>query len=295
MESDRAIITKSKDGVFFCRPMLKCEPYSPLEVEVGGMSFPDPIYNIKRNRSEVSARYIYVFEYVISGKGYIKMDGKTYQVKAGDFYYLDARHSHEYGSDPDDPYKKIWINVRGRFVNALVSAYYFTEPVIIEHIDLYREFEELGDILKGIDEKGENRQEIYIYVAAKLTEIVAKVADLRRKKKGSSALAAAVKRVIDSSPCYSVTLDELSRRFFVSKSYIIHLFSKEFGVTPKKYILQNKMELAKTLLIDNTRTISAISKILGFSSVQHLSGTFKKYTGFTPDEFRKNNKKESDK
>jgi AraC-like DNA-binding protein len=68
------------------------------------------------------------------------------------------------------------------------------------------------------------------------------------------------------------------------------LFSSVEGVTIEKYIVRQKIERVKELLFYNELTLSEIAYKLGYSSVAHLSSQFKKETGMTPTDFKKENK-----
>jgi AraC-like DNA-binding protein len=70
-------------------------------------------------------------------------------------------------------------------------------------------------------------------------------------------------------------------------SYLSHLFSSVEGSTIEKYIINQKIEKAKELLVYNELTLNEISYQLGYSSVQHLSNQFKKITGLSPSHFKK--------
>lgn len=70
-------------------------------------------------------------------------------------------------------------------------------------------------------------------------------------------------------------------------SYLSNLFSSAEGVTIEKYIIYQKIEKAKELLIYNELSLKEISYQLRYSSVQYLSNQFKKVTGFTPTQFKK--------
>ena len=63
------------------------------------------------------------------------------------------------------------------------------------------------------------------------------------------------------------------------------LFSSTESMTIEQYIILQKIERAKELLKYGELTLSEISYKLGYSSVQHLSGQFKKVTGLTPSAF----------
>jgi YesN/AraC family two-component response regulator len=79
----------------------------------------------------------------------------------------------------------------------------------------------------------------------------------------------------------------LQNKLHVDYSYISSLFSDTVGLTIEKYIIQQKIEKVKELLVYNELSLSEISYKLGYSSVQHLSTQFKKVTGLTPTNFKK--------
>ncbi|MGX5817588.1 AraC family transcriptional regulator [Chitinophaga lutea] len=69
-----------------------------------------------------------------------------------------------------------------------------------------------------------------------------------------------------------------------------HLLSKSFSevenTTIEQYIIQQKIERVKELLEYGELTLSEIAFKMGYSSVAHLSGQFKKVTGLTPSGFK---------
>ena len=70
-------------------------------------------------------------------------------------------------------------------------------------------------------------------------------------------------------------------------NYLSNLFSSVEGVTVEQYIIKQKIEKVKELLFYDELSLSEIADKLGYSSVAHLSGQFKKITGFTPSEMKK--------
>jgi AraC-like DNA-binding protein len=61
------------------------------------------------------------------------------------------------------------------------------------------------------------------------------------------------------------------------------------GFSPLNYLINIRISEAIKLLKNRNISITEISLETGFYSSQHFSTTFKKLTGFTPGEFRKNN------
>lgn len=64
------------------------------------------------------------------------------------------------------------------------------------------------------------------------------------------------------------------------------LFSETEGTTIEKYIINQRIEKVKELLVYNELSLSEIAFKTGYSSVQHLSTQFKKVTGLTPSHFK---------
>ena len=73
----------------------------------------------------------------------------------------------------------------------------------------------------------------------------------------------------------------------VDYHYLSNLFSSTEGITLEKYIILQRIERVKELLIYNELNLSQIADKMGYSSVAHLSAQFKKVTGLTPSAFKK--------
>jgi AraC family transcriptional regulator len=78
----------------------------------------------------------------------------------------------------------------------------------------------------------------------------------------------------------------LSKELNKEYSAISKLFSETEGITIEQYVILQKIEKVKELLAYNEMNLNEISFKLGYSSVAHLSGQFKKVTGLTPTQFK---------
>ena len=79
----------------------------------------------------------------------------------------------------------------------------------------------------------------------------------------------------------------LEREIGMEYSHLSGLFSSIEGRTIENYIISQKIERVKELLVYDQLSLSEIAWDLKYSSVQHLSRQFKKQTGLTPSHFRK--------
>lgn len=69
--------------------------------------------------------------------------------------------------------------------------------------------------------------------------------------------------------------------------YLSALFSESENITIEQFVIYQKIEKVKELLVYDEMTLSEISFKMGYSSVAHLSAQFKKITGFTPTQFKR--------
>jgi AraC family transcriptional regulator len=101
-----------------------------------------------------------------------------------------------------------------------------------------------------------------------------------------------VKTLIINSIYRSSKPEEINYSDYLSKetgkpyTFLSSLFSSVENTTIEKYIILQKIERAKELLVYDELTLSEIAYQLGYSSSQHLSNQFKKVTGFTPTYFK---------
>lgn len=82
----------------------------------------------------------------------------------------------------------------------------------------------------------------------------------------------------------------ISERLHHEYTYLSKLFSQVEGITIEKYITRLKTERVKELMLYNEQSLSEIAVQLGYSSVAYLSSQFKRETGMTPSEFKKQSK-----
>ena len=81
--------------------------------------------------------------------------------------------------------------------------------------------------------------------------------------------------------------NEIIKEAGLSYQYVSSLFSSMEGITIEKFIIHQKIEKVKELIVYDELTLSEIAYRLGYSSVQHLSNQFKKVTGLSPSYFKK--------
>lgn len=132
-----------------------------------------------------------------------------------------------------------------------------TEP---EHETLRRELEDLGfELLE------DRRQQLVARLRGAVIELVRHPEGVRRERLSDWLVR-----------CLGHDYDSLSR-----------LFSEVTGTTLEKYLIAQKIEYAKELLIYDELSLAEIADRLGYSSGAYLSAQFKSVTGMPPSHFRR--------
>jgi YesN/AraC family two-component response regulator len=94
-------------------------------------------------------------------------------------------------------------------------------------------------------------------------------------------------KYIDDNINEKIKISDLANQTRWESQHFNRLFTQYIGSTPYKYIIDKKIDKAKTLLMETTIPIVQLSFDLGFKSHSNFCSIFKKTTGKTPENFRK--------
>ena len=246
----------------------------PIQEILIGTTNPFPAYKVRRRADGKTL----LIEYVVGGKGEFRAGGKTQKIGAGDTFVIGKNDPHDFRSDKADPLKKIWIRFASDYVEKMLDGYRIETGVY--RADVKNEFFSLYGVAK-LDTPPQNK---FFEIAELLHGIVLKLArSVRETEVGG---VSAIKHALLSSIYSKKTLDEVASELFTSKSNLIRVFKKGTGETPYQFLLNEKINVAKTLLSTTTMQVKHISDLLCFTDEHYFSFLFKQKTGFTPSKYR---------
>lgn len=84
-----------------------------------------------------------------------------------------------------------------------------------------------------------------------------------------------------------LSLDSLASQMHLSKEYLCRYFKKITGAKISDYITEVRMEKAMEMLRTTSHSVADIGAYCGYSSISSFQRSFKKYTGVSPNEYRK--------
>lgn len=256
---------------------------TPFSIELAGETLPYNKYFIPRRPGAP-----WVFECVVSGKGYIEADGIKYPVGPGDFYMISDYSHLDYYSDCDDPYQKVYVNCRGSLSRRLCQVYDIDRPFFIAHFPQAEHFircmhRVLCNPHISLPMKDSNCGFI---VHRMLSALHADIQSASHKSQHE--LAYTIRGYLDQNICDKITLDALADMFFLSKTRLISLFRGCFGTSPYQYLITQRITMACSLLKNSTLSVREISEMLQFADPHYFSSFFKSRIGCSPSEYRQN-------
>ncbi len=92
---------------------------------------------------------------------------------------------------------------------------------------------------------------------------------------------------IARAPERAWSVRDLAHECFVSADHFTRLFRQVRGVTPREFILRQRIDAAKRLLLASSHSVGRIAQLTGFSDIYHFSRQFKAHAGRSPTRFRK--------
>lgn len=96
----------------------------------------------------------------------------------------------------------------------------------------------------------------------------------------------AVLNFIHGSPAADLSAANLAARAEVSLAHFVRIFRDATGVSPHRYVLAARLDLARKLLTQSTMPIARIAQECGFSSQSHLTASFRAAHSTTPAKYR---------
>ena len=95
------------------------------------------------------------------------------------------------------------------------------------------------------------------------------------------------RRIIDNHPSFDLTVDEIAEQVGVSRGHLCRVFNNVLGVSPRIYLVERRMELAKTLLAAGL-SVSEVAAECDYADPSSFSRSFKTYVGVSPTDYAQN-------
>lgn len=228
---------------------------------------------------------------LLGGKTCVYVDSCEYELEPGDIFLVFPNQIHRFESLEKETYLLFIINpdmmpeLCRLFTTALpisgVVRGAAKDPAMLEKL------EAMARIWKA-------EEHPYYDVTLKgqmlsfFGELLARM-ELTKPREGDSQSLKAVVRYCSQNFTGDLSLEILERELHISKYYISHLFSHKLNMRFNDYINSLRISDACRYLRQDSRSVTEISELVGFSTLRTFNRAFIKQTGMTPSQYRKSN------
>lgn len=253
------------------------------------------------NTVEVHHHDFYEVYYLLSGEVEYWVDGRIIRMHAGDLLLINPLELHRPIVDAGSQvYERIvlWINkdyleslhsdqmdLSRCFDTSLPNHTHLIRPPASERSvltarmgEMVREYysRELGGYLSAYG--------LFLQFMVQLNRMSQKDATLQEETQQLSTLVQNALSFISENLGQPMTLESIASRFYVSKYYLSHAFSREVGVSVYRYIMLRRLLMARQLLTAG-ETAGQVCRSCGFSDYTSFYRAFKSEYGISPREF----------
>ncbi|WP_166239644.1 helix-turn-helix domain-containing protein [Paenibacillus turpanensis] len=244
--------------------------------------------------------------YFIRGDANYIIGENIYDLSPGDMLLFRGSILHRVNPSKDVSYIRSYVNFTESFLQEQMSEDMFEKLMSLfeaPHGMLIRwspeEREDIDKFFRAIHR--ENERESFGYELVLKTLLIQLLVTVYRKTKRLHEVAPTgqqshgqenVRRIlqyINQNYLENFSLQDLSNVLHLNKYYMCHCFKEVTGYTINNYIMSKRMEEAKKLLRTTDEPIGLISEKLGFNTAVHFSRSFKKNTGVSAQQYRKQN------
>jgi AraC-like DNA-binding protein/mannose-6-phosphate isomerase-like protein (cupin superfamily) len=223
--------------------------------------------------------------FVLEGEVTVSEDDRIYHLKSGDFIVHAPYEFHRISTDTGAQVLLFSFETEGAFPNEVYDGFFALS--IEEEAAFCRLFDKIYTFYHGEAEDGGCALEI----ASALPAFLLSLATPHRAHHASahSKSEEEYKKLVEAmrdSVRENLSLEEIAERCHTSVRYVKHLFHRYADVGAKSYY--TTLRLNETVrLLDEGVTVAEIARRLNFSSPEYMSLFFKKHTGKTPAEYKK--------
>ena len=261
---------------------LKPERSRSAAVVCGGLENTRADYKIQRDSFP-----FYSIEYVVSGRGTLKLQGHVHALQPGTVFSYGPGVSQEISSDPAAPLVKYFVDFAGLKARVLLESCELAPG----HVSQVFPPTELQSVFDELIHCGLKDTRFSASLCDKLLDCLAlKIREARAPLEGAEKLAFSTyqecRHYIQQHFQRLKTLEQVSAECHVNNAYLCRLFRRYDHQSPYQFLLRLKMNSAAELLQKPGSLVKQVAEDSGFEDPFHFSRAFKRVFGISPHEFR---------
>jgi len=220
--------------------------------------------------------------------GWVRIDGRTHGLKAGDFAWINCHRPHEHGAVKTDPWEVYWLRIEGpRLAQMCNILSVVANPVFpgFDHAAAAPLYLEIFRLIVG------NAPEAPALIHAAVARLLALAFCARQQSTETApAIPPALARPVERIRLYYFerhTVASLAALAGMSPTHFARVFKAAFGASPIDWLRRERISQAKRRLAETDASIKEIAEQVGYRDRYFFSKDFKSHTGLPPSEFRR--------
>lgn len=228
-------------------------------------------------------RNFYFIHYVYKGKGHLNLEGKRYEINAGQYFLICPGQIAYYEADTEDPWVYRWFEISGVLCKNMMETAGFSKdtPVLTD---------KNGRIGDAVLELIKLQNADFPALLGKLWEILHAMTEGRKNGTRDDIRENYVQKCdtyIRMNLHKKLRVTELAEYAGIDRSYLCRLFKEQNGYSPQQYILKLKMEAAAQHLEKKELTVKEVALCVGYDDPLEFSKQFHHQFQESPTQWRK--------
>ena len=254
--------------------IISTENSKLLKIENIGFSS-DPV----NNKFGPGKRDLYLIHYVISGQGYFNGN----PVASGQGFLIKPHTYEYYYPDTDDPWTFLWVTSQDTVMEDIFRTFAADENTQIFNYNYAADVRNLTCIIKQNHNKN--------YSSSKILEIFLNLFNRHASntavfKKNTDIYFEYAVNYIHTNVFRAIRVAEITDVLGITQPYLYKIFINKCGQSPKRYIDDYRLKIAKNMLLNSEMPVGTIGNSVGFDDPLVFSRFFKKNFGVSPSKFR---------
>lgn len=231
----------------------------------------------------------YQLLYITKGKGtFTSRSAGVHQVGEGQMFLLFPGEWHTYMPDESTGWNEYWIGFNGKIIDDWANNGFFKKENPIYNIGLNEDVIAMYKRAIIIAENQEaNYQQALSGIASYLISMALYMSRNNDFNKSDIAKQINIAKVAIHENITSITPEKLAELTCMSYSKFRKIFREYTGFAPSQYIQEVRINMAKEVLTNTSKSIKEIAFELGYENKDYFFTVFRKVTGMTPVNYRK--------
>lgn len=244
----------------------------------------------------------YELYYLCSGQRYYFIKDKTYHVQKGNFVLIPPYDIHSTSNVSNNGYDRFLISFSKDFLSGFAEAVAdislfdcFEKGIHLIQLNAQERYQAEALLLSMLQENTAKESGYQYYLKTAMLQLLLLIARHSNQPADSASLCTnAAHKTISQAAAYinthypeDITLESVSRQFFISPCYFSRTFKSATGISFCEYLNGVRIKEAQRLLQKSDENISEIAQRVGFKSSTHFGRVFKATVGISPVVYRK--------